>query len=189
MADFKSGFVSIIGRPNVGKSTLLNSLIGEKISIMTSKPQTTRTKITGIRNTENSQIIFIDTPGIHKPKHKLGKVMNEKVNEAIKEVDLLVMLVEPNEKGIEKANMEIIEKVKDSKVPCILVINKIDTIKRTKLLAIIDNYMKANDFVAVVPISALKGDGLEILIEEIEKNMPVGPKYYADDELTTQTER
>lgn len=189
MEQFKSGFVSIIGRPNVGKSTLLNALIGEKISIMTSKPQTTRTKITGILNDEESQIIFIDTPGIHKPKHKLGKVMNETVDESIQEVDLLVFIVEADSEEIGKGDEYIINKIIERNLPCILVINKIDKIKRDKLLALIDSYMKMHNFDAVVPLSALKNDGVRALLDEIKKFIPYGPKYYADDEFTDQTER
>ena len=189
MDNFKSGFVSIIGRPNVGKSTLLNALIGEKISIMTSKPQTTRTKITGILNDEDSQIIFIDTPGIHKPKHKLGKVMNETVDESIQEVDLLVFIVEADSEEIGKGDEYIINKIKERNLPCILVINKIDKIKRDKLLALIDSYMKMHNFDAVVPLSALKNDGVKGLLDEIKKFIPYGPRYYADDEFTDQPER
>ena len=166
MEQFKSGFVSIIGRPNVGKSTLLNRLIGEKISIMTSKPQTTRTKITGILNGENSQIVFIDTPGIHKPKHKLGNVMNQTVNESIKDVDLLIFIVEAEDTQIGKGDMYILQKVIESKIPCILVINKIDKIKRDNLLPIIKQYMDLHNFKAVVPISALNNDGVNILHEQ-----------------------
>lgn len=189
MEQFKSGFVSIIGRPNVGKSTLLNRLIGEKISIMTSKPQTTRTKITGILNGENSQIVFIDTPGIHKPKHKLGNVMNQTVNESIKDVDLLIFIVEAEDTQIGKGDMYILQKVIESKIPCILVINKIDKIKRDNLLPIIKQYMDLHNFKAVVPISALNNDGVNILHEEILKNIPYGPKYYEDDEITNQSEK
>ena len=189
MEQFKSGFVSIIGRPNVGKSTLLNRLIGEKISIMTSKPQTTRTKITGILNGENSQIVFIDTPGIHKPKHKLGNVMNQTVNESIKDVDLLIFIVEAEDTQIGKGDMYILQKVIESKIPCILVINKIDKIKRDNLLPIIKQYMDLHEFKAVVPLSALNNDGVNILYEEILKNIPYGPKYYEDDEITNQSEK
>ncbi len=189
MKEFKSGYVSIIGRPNVGKSTLLNNLIGQKIAIMSNKPQTTRTKITGILNTQNMQAIFIDTPGIHKPKHKLGKIMNEVVDETITEVDVHIFIVEADSQDIGKGDQFIIEKLKDSNIPCILVINKIDKIKREKLLSIIENYMKLHKFDAVVPISALKDDGVDKLINEIEKILPVGPKYYENDELTNQTER
>ena len=189
MEQFKSGFVSIIGRPNVGKSTLLNRLIGEKISIMTSKPQTTRTKITGILNGENSQIVFIDTPGIHKPKHKLGNVMNQTVNDSIKDVDLLIFIVEADDTQIGKGDMYILQKVIESKIPCILVINKIDKIKRDNLLPIIKQYMDLHNFKAVVPLSALNNDGVNILHEEILKNIPYGPKYYEDDEITNQSEK
>lgn len=189
MQEFKSGFVSIIGRPNVGKSTLLNKIIGEKISIMTPKPQTTRTKITGILNRENEQVIFIDTPGIHKPKHKLGRVMNQTVDESIKDVDLLIFIVEAEDEEIGKGDMYILQKVIDSNIPCILAINKIDKIKRDKLLPIISKYQSLHNFVAIVPISALNNDGVNRLIDEIMKNIPVGPKYYEDDEITNLSEK
>lgn len=189
MEQFKSGFVSIIGRPNVGKSTLLNALIGEKISIMTSKPQTTRTRITGILNKEDAQIVFIDTPGIHKPRHKLGNVMNQTVDDSIKDVDLLIFIIEADSEDIGKGDMFILQKVIDSKIPCILVINKIDKVKREKILAIIEKYKELYSFIAIVPLSALNNDGVSILLNEILKNIPLGPKYYEDDEITNLSEK
>lgn len=189
MREFKSGFVSIIGRPNVGKSTLLNALIGEKISIMTSKPQTTRTNIKGILNKENMQIVFTDTPGIHKPKNKLGTFMNKNVNHSMEGIDLLIFIVEADSKEIGKGDMYILEKVKASNMPCILVINKIDKVKRDTLLQYITNFTKLHDFSAIVPISAIKNDGIDGLLVEIEKLLPVGPKFYDDSEITNQSEK
>jgi len=189
MEEFKSGFVSIIGRPNVGKSTLLNALIGEKISIMTSKPQTTRTNIKGILNKENMQIVFTDTPGIHKPKNKLGTLMNKNVNHSMEGIDLLIFIVEADSKEIGKGDMYILEKVKALNTPCILVINKIDKVKRDTLLQYITNFTQLHDFAAVVPISAIKNDGIDGLLVEIEKLLPVGPKFYDDSEITNQSER
>ena len=189
MENFKSGFVSIIGRTNVGKSTLINSLVGEKVAIMANKTQTTRTAIRAIVNRKNSQIVFIDTPGIHKPKHKLGNVMNQTVNDSIKDVDLLIFIVEAEDTQIGKGDMYILQKVIESKIPCILVINKIDKIKRDNLLPIIKQYMDLHNFKAVVPLSALNNDGVNILYEEILKNIPYGPKYYEDDEITNQSEK
>lgn len=189
MEQFKSGFVSIIGRPNVGKSTLLNALIGEKISIMTSKPQTTRTKIKGILNKENAQIVFIDTPGIHKPRHKLGNVMNQAVDDSIKDVDLLIFIVEAEDEEIGKGDMFVLQKVIESNIPCILVVNKIDKIKREKLLAVISKYNSLYQFKAVIPMSALKNDGVDRLMAEILNNLPLGPKYYEDDEITDLSEK
>ncbi|MDD4066642.1 MAG: GTPase Era [Clostridia bacterium] len=189
MGEFKSGFVSIIGRPNVGKSTLLNALIGEKISIMTSKPQTTRTNIKGILNKENMQIVFTDTPGIHKPKNKLGTFMNKNVNHSMEGIDLLIFIVEADSKEIGKGDMYILEKVKASNMPCILVINKIDKVKRDTLLQYITNFTKLHDFSAIVPISAIKNDGIDGLLVEIEKLLPVGPKFYDDSEITNQSEK
>lgn len=189
MREFKSGFVSIIGRPNVGKSTLLNALIGEKISIMTSKPQTTRTNIKGILNKENMQIVFTDTPGIHKPKNKLGTFMNRNVDHSMEGIDLLIFIVEADSKEIGKGDMYILEKVKASNTPCILVINKIDKVKRDILLQYITNFTQLHNFSAVVPISAIKNDGIDRLLVEIEKFLPVGPKFYDDSEITNQSER
>ncbi len=158
MEDFKSGFVSIIGRTNVGKSTLINSLVGEKVAIMTNKPQTTRTAIRAIVNRKNSQIIFIDTPGIHKPKNKLGKTMIDTAFGSVTDVDVILFLIEATSEQIGKGDRIILDKIKEAKRKTILIINKIDLVKREKLLSLIDIYSKEYNFSAVIPISALKND-------------------------------
>ena len=187
--NFKSGFVSIIGRTNVGKSTLINSLVGEKIAIMTSKPQTTRTAIKAIVNRENSQIIIIDTPGIHKPKTKLGKTMNDTAFELAEEVDVILFLIEATSKEIGPGDRRILEKIKESNKKTILIINKIDLVKKEELLALIKLYSAEYDFTGVLPISAIKQDSTEVVLEEIEKNLKVGPAFYDTEEYTDQTMR
>jgi len=187
--NFKSGFVSIIGRTNVGKSTLINSLVGEKIAIMTNKPQTTRTAIKAIVNRKNSQIIIIDTPGIHKPKTKLGKTMNETAFEVAEEVDVILFLIEATSKEIGPGDRRILEKIKESNKKTILVINKIDLVKKEELLALIKLYSAEYDFVGVLPISAIKQDSNEVVLDEIEKNLKVGPAFYDTEEYTDQTMR
>lgn len=189
MEEFKSGFVSIIGRTNVGKSTLINSLVGEKVAIMTNKPQTTRTAIRAIVNREHSQIIFIDTPGIHKPKTKLGNTMIQTAFGSVGEVDIVLFLIEATSKEIGKGDRIIIEKIKEAKKKTILIINKIDLVKREELLQLIDLYRKEYDFNAVIPISALKKDKSQIVLGEIEKLLKPGPAYYDIDEYTDQTMR
>ena len=189
MENFKSGFVTIIGRTNVGKSTLINKLVGQKIAIITSKPQTTRTAIKAIINRENSQIIFTDTPGIHRPKNKLGKLMLETSYSSAKDVDVIVFLIEATEEGIGKGDSRIIEKIKEMNRPTILLINKIDLIKKEDILNVIENYKDTYDFKAIIPISAEKNEGLNLIIDEIEKLLPNGPKYYLDDEFTDQAVR
>ena len=188
MKKFKSGFVSILGRTNVGKSTLINSLIGEKIAITTNKPQTTRTAIKAIVNRENSQIIFIDTPGIHKPKTKLGTTMNETAWGSLTDGDVILFLIEATSDKIGKGDSLILEKLKKAK-NVILVINKIDLVKKEKLLEIISLYSKELDFKAIIPISALNGENTEKILDEIEKYLPEGPAYYSIEEYTDQTER
>ena len=185
----KSGFVAIIGKPNVGKSTLLNRLAGQKIAIVSNKPQTTRTAIKGIINLENAQIIFTDTPGIHKPKNKLGEKMTETIDEATTDVDLMLYLIEATDKGIGTANEFILKKIRDSKAKAILAINKVDLVKKENLLGLIDAYSKAFDFEAIIPISAREDDGIEILLDKIVEVLPEGPVYYPQDEWTDQTER
>ncbi len=185
---FQSGFVSLIGRPNVGKSTLMNHLIGEKIAIISNKPQTTRNKITSILTKENFQCIFIDTPGIHKPKHKLGEYMVKSAENALNEIDVVLMLIEPTEKVLEK-DKYVLEYLKNVKTPVILVINKIDTIEKQKLLQVIDNYRKEYRFAEVVPISAIKGQNTEELLNVIQKYLPEGPQYFPEDMVTDQPER
>lgn len=189
MEKFKSGFVSLIGKTNAGKSTLLNCLVGEKIAITTYKTQTTRTAIKAIINRENSQIIITDTPGIHKGKSKLSKTMIDTAYTMIGEVDCVLFLVDGTEKSISNENEEILEKIRKSKKPTILLINKSDLISKEKILHLIEEYKEKYDFCSIIPISALKNNNTEIVLEEIEKILPEGPKYYEDDEYTDQTMR
>ena len=189
MENFKSGFVSLLGRTNVGKSTLLNSLAGEKIAITTNKTQTTRTAIKAIINRENCQIIITDTPGIHKPKTKLGETMISTAFGVIGEVDVVIFLIEADSEQIGKGDRIILDKIKESNKPCILVINKKDLVKKEKLLKLIDLYRVEYDFEAIIPISALKKQGTEEIIDEILKILPNGPKYYDEEEYTDQTVR
>lgn len=189
MEEFKSGFVSLVGRTNVGKSTLLNSLAKEKIAITANKVQTTRTAIKAILNDDNYQIIITDTPGIHKPKTKLGNTMVETAFTMFSEVDVILFLIEATSEDIGRGDRRILDKIIESKKPCILVINKIDLVEKEKLLNLIDIYRKEYDFKAVVPISATKADGTDNIISELLKLLPNGPKYYADDEYTDQTMR
>ena len=186
---FKSGFVAIVGRPNVGKSTLINAISGQKIAIVSNKPQTTRTAIKGIINRENAQIIFTDTPGIHKPQNKLGEKMEETINEAVNEVDIILYLIEATDKGIGLANEYILNKVKEHKVKTILVINKVDAIKKESILELIKLYSERHDFEAIIPISALNNDGIDILLEKVIELLPEGPAYYDTTEWTDQTEK
>ncbi len=187
MNDLKFGYVAIIGKPNVGKSTLLNTILGQKISIVTEKPQTTRNKILGIKNTPQAQIVFIDTPGIHKPKHKLGEFMVKQSYEAIDLVDLILLMVEP--KIPKELEISIIERLKTIKKPVILLINKIDTINKRDLLPIIDFYKNIFNFIEIIPISALKNDGIDRLIERIIFYLPTGQKLYPVDMVTDLAER
>ena len=189
MENFKSGFVSLLGRTNVGKSTLINSLVGEKVAITTNKTQTTRTAIKAIINKEDCQIIITDTPGIHKPKTKLGNTMISTAFGVIGEVDLILFLIEADSKEIGKGDRLILEKIKESKKPCILLINKIDLVKRENLLKLIELYKDEYSFESIIPISALKSDGIDKIIEEIKKVLPEGPKYYDEEEYTDQTVR
>lgn len=189
MEKFKSGFVSIIGRTNVGKSTLINSLLGEKVAITANKSQTTRTVIKAIINNKNSQIIFTDTPGIHKPKTKLGTTMNDNAWSTIPEVDIILFIVEATSNGIGKGDQMILEKLEESNKKAILVINKIDLIEKEKLLKLIDLYNKEYNFVATIPICATQNENTNKIITEIEKNLPEGPAYYDVEEYTDQTER
>ena len=189
MAEFKSGFVTLIGRTNVGKSTLLNLLVGEKVAAIANKVQTTRTAIKGIVNRPNSQIIFTDTPGIHKPKHKLNETMNETSFSSIPDADVLLFLIEATSEDIGKGDRLILEKIKEAKRKTILIINKIDLVKRETLLKLIDIYSKEYDFEAVIPISATNVKYREPILEEIEKNLTEGPAYYDIEEYTDQTMR
>ena len=189
MEEFKSGFVTLVGRTNVGKSTLLNSLAKEKVAITANKVQTTRTAIKAILNDEKYQIIVTDTPGIHRPKTKLGETMVDTAFTMFSEVDVILFLIEATSDEIGRGDKRILDKIIESKKPCILVINKIDLVQKDKLLNLISLYSKEYDFKAVVPISASKDDGTEAIINELVKLLPVGPKYYADDEYTDQTMR
>ena len=189
MEEFKSGFVSIIGRTNVGKSTLLNSLVGEKVAIMTNKTQTTRTAIRAIVNRKNSQIIFIDTPGIHKPKNKLGNTMIETAFGTISEVDVILFMVEATSKEIGRGDSKILEKLRQTNKKVILIINKIDLVKKEEIAKLIDIYSKEYNFEAIIPISALKNKEIETILDEIEKLLKEGPAYYNIDEYTDQTSR
>lgn len=185
---FKSGFISIIGRPNVGKSTFLNRVIGQKIAIMSDKPQTTRNKIQGVLTREKSQMVFIDTPGIHKPKHKLGEFMVKVSKNTLREVDLIMFMVNAEEK-IGKGDEFIMELLSETNTPVFLVINKIDKIHPDELLEIIDAYREKMDFAEIIPISALEGNNVERLLETIENYLPEGPQYYPSDQVTDHPER
>ncbi len=185
---YKSGFVSVIGRPNVGKSTLLNTVTGQKIAIMSDKPQTTRNTIRGVITNKECQLILIDTPGIHKPKTKLGEYMVNVASETIKEVDLVLFLVEANaQPGAQDIN--IIQQLKQVKTPVFLILNKVDLVSKDKLLAIIDSYSKLMDFKAIIPISALKNDGIDIILKEALDYIPEGPQFFSEDMLTDQPEK
>ena len=189
MAEFKSGFVAILGRTNVGKSTLVNLLVGEKVAATANKVQTTRTAIRGIANRENSQIIFIDTPGIHKPKTKLNETMIETAFGVIGEIDLILFVIEATSEEIGRGDMRILEKIKESNKKTILIINKIDLVKREKLLQLIDMYQKEYNFESIIPISSLKEKYRDAILDEIEKNLKQGPAYYNTEEYTDQTLR
>lgn len=188
--NFKSGYVSVVGRPNVGKSTLLNAIIGEKISAISSKPQTTRQNITFIHTDDDSQIIFLDTPGIQRPKNKLGEFMLTESKESINEADVITYIVDTS-KRIGKAERSIIDILKEyeGKLPIILLINKVDTIKKDELLEIISMYAKEEIFNEIIPISAMKNDGVDIYIETLKKYLKPGPMYYPEDMITDKNER
>ncbi|HEX9060363.1 MAG TPA: GTPase Era, partial [Clostridia bacterium] len=183
---FKSGFVTLIGRPNVGKSTLLNLLAGEKISIISDKPQTTRNSIKTVVTTEDSQMVFIDTPGIHKPKNKLGEFMVSAARETFSEVDVVLFLVEATSTTPGAGDLFIVEQLKNLKTSVFLIINKIDLVSKEQLLPIISKYKELMDFDAIIPVSAAKNDGVELLVEQLKKHLPEGPKYFPDDMLTDQ---
>ena len=185
---YTSGFVSVIGRPNVGKSTLVNSLIGQKIAIMSDKPQTTRNKILCVLTLSDSQILFIDTPGIHKPKHKLGEYMVRQAEATLKEVDVILFVVDATEE-MGAGEKYILERLAAVKTPVILIVNKIDLIQKEKLLPIIDNYRAHYQFAAVVPVSAIRKENLAGLVDEIKGRLLPGPQYYPDDMVTDQPER
>lgn len=185
---FKSGFIAIAGRPNVGKSTLLNAIVGEKLAITSSKPQTTRNRITGIRNTEDGQFIFLDTPGIHHAKTPLNRYMVKEATSAFGEVDLILLLVEAD-RGFDPDDGLILESLPAPGVPVFLVINKIDLVEKLKLLPLIDRFRGLYDFREIVPVSAATGDGVGLLLDLIRDAMPVGPKLFPDDMFTDNSER
>ncbi len=187
--NFKSGFVTIIGRPNVGKSTLMNRLIGQKIAITSNKPQTTRNRIqTVYTDMEKGQIIFLDTPGIHKAKNKLGEYMVNVAEKTLNEVDVILWLVEPTN-YIGAGEQHIIEQLKKTDTPVILIINKIDTVEKEKVFEYIDTYRKVYDFAEIIPTSALRGQNTEDIIDSIFKYLTYGPMFYDEDTVTDQPER
>ena len=186
MENFKSGFVTVIGRTNVGKSSIINSLVGEKVSAITNKPQTTRKNIKGIINRENSQIIIIDTPGIHKPKSKLGNAMIESAISSIPDVDVVVYVIDASEPKVDEKTLKTIKK---SDKPTILIINKIDLIDATKLALKIEQYKDLHDFKAIIPVSVKQRKNLQEIVKEIERNLKEGPAYYSIEEYTDQTLR
>lgn len=185
--EHKSGFVAIIGRPNVGKSTLLNRIIGQKIAIMSDKAQTTRNKIQGIHTTPTSQIVFIDTPGIHKPQHRLGDFMVETAYSALNEVDVILFMVDA-EQGRGRGDDFIMERLKERKTPIFLVLNKIDQVHPDQLLPLIDSYQKELPFAEIIPISAAEGNNVERLLTVVESYMPAGPQYYPEDQVSDHPE-
>lgn len=186
--NFKSGFVAIIGRPNVGKSTLMNHLIGQKIAITSQKPQTTRNKIQTVYTCEDGQIIFLDTPGIHKAKNKLGEYMVNVAEQTLKDVDVILWLVEPTT-YIGAGEKHIAEQLQKTSLPVILVINKVDTVKKEDILQVIDNYRKLYDFAEIIPASALRGQNTKDIVNSLFKYMPYGPMFYDEDTVTDQPQR
>ncbi len=187
MTTHKSGFVAIVGRPNVGKSTLLNRVVGQKIAIMSDKAQTTRNKIQGVYTTDDAQLIFIDTPGIHKPKHRLGDFMVETAYSALREVDVTLFMISADQKR-GKGDDFIIERLRQSQTPVFLVINKIDKVHPDALLAIIEDYSSQMDFAEIVPISATEGNNFETLMKLLIEEMPEGPQYFPEDQITDHPE-
>ena len=205
MKEFKSGFVAVIGKTNVGKSSIINRLVGEKVSAIANKPQTTRTRIKGIVNRPNSQIIFLDTPGLHKSKSKLGNVMVENAIASIPEADIVLYVIDASEykhinnknednineenKFLKSVDNKIIEKIKEANKKTILIINKIDLIDKEQLANIINNFKDLYDFKAIIPVSIEKNKNVEDILDEIEKNLKEGPAYYDTEEYTDQTLR
>lgn len=185
---FKSGFVAIIGRPNVGKSTLMNQVIGQKIAIMSDKPQTTRNKIHGVYTSEHQQIVFLDTPGIHKRQSKLGDYMNQTALNTLGEVEAALFLIDASE-GLGGGDRYIAEQLKNIRTPVILVMNKIDKIEPEALLPLIETYRKLHDFAEIVPVSAMLGSNVSTLLEQLGKYLPEGPQYYPDDQVTDHPEQ
>jgi len=189
MEQFKSGFAAFIGRPNAGKSTMLNQLIGEKIAIVSDKPQTTRTRIQGVLTLPQGQIIFVDTPGVHKPGYRLNRRMMQAVIDAIESVDVLLLIVDATT-GFGHGDRFVLDLIKQASTPSFLLLNKIDLIKdKSELLPLIDFYQKEHDFKEIIPVSALVGDGKEVLLNKLLEYLPEGPMYFSEDDLTDQPER
>lgn len=188
MNNYKSGFVTLIGRPNVGKSTLMNRLIGQKIAITSNKPQTTRNRIQTVYTCDEGQIIFLDTPGIHKAKNKLGEYMVSVAERTLKEVDVILWLVEPST-FIGAGEQHIAEQLRSVKTPVFLVINKIDTVEKAEILKFIAAYKDIVNFAEIIPVSALKGENTDDLLQAMMKYLPTGPQYYDEDTITDQPER
>ncbi len=186
---FKSGFVTLVGRPNVGKSTLLNLLTGEKIAITSSKPQTTRHAIQTVVTRESFQVVFVDTPGMHRPKNKLGEFMMKSALKTLMDVDVILYLVEATDKAIGPGDVSIMEELAKAGTPVILVINKVDLVSKESILPLIDQYSKVFDFEEIVPVSALDSRTAELILSVIEKYLPEGEKFYPDDMLTDQPEK
>lgn len=184
----KSAMITIAGRPNVGKSTLLNALVGEKIAIVSNKPQTTRNRISAVLNQDNTQFVFMDTPGFHKPRTKLGDYMLQVVNESVADVDAVMLLVEPIA-NVGKQEQALIAQLRATHAPAVLVINKIDTVEKEALLAVIAAYQQEYDFDAIVPISARRRDGLDVLLQQLQKYAVEGPQFFPDGMITDQPER
>ena len=185
---FRSGFIGIIGRPNVGKSTLFNAIIGEKISIIANKPQTTRNKITGIKNLPEAQLIFLDTPGIHKATTPMNRVMVKTARDTFGDADILLMLVDA-QSGVHSQDKFLIEGLVEIKIPVFLVINKIDLVEKQMLLPLIDKFRTLYNYNEIIPVSAVKGEGIDDLLETIKKHLPEGPQYFAEEEFTDASER
>lgn len=185
---YKSGFITIIGRPNVGKSTFMNRVIGQKIAIMSDKPQTTRNKIQGVLTQDNAQLIFIDTPGIHKPKHKLGDFMVKVAEHTLNEVDVIMFMINAEE-GYGRGDQFILDRLQNVSNPVFLIINKIDQVHPDQLLPLIEQYKDKCDFEEIIPISALEGNNVDHLIEVLTKHLPEGPQYYPEDQVTDHPER
>ena len=181
----RSGFIALVGRPNVGKSTLLNQILGEKIAIISDKPQTTRTRILGVRHLPKAQLVFLDTPGIHKPLYRLNQRMVRVALNVLDEVDLVFFLVEATE-GVGAGDRYVVERLKERAVPVVLVINKVDLVQKGRLLPLIDTYRRMHEFAEIVPVSALTGDGVNRLVEIAVRFMPAGPVYFEDDVVTDQ---
>lgn len=187
-APYRSGFVALVGRPNVGKSTLLNRILGEKVAIISDKPQTTRTRVLGVKHLPGAQVVFLDTPGIHKPKLRLNQRMVESALQALDEVDLAFFMVEATEEP-GPGDRFVLERLKERDVPVVLVINKVDLVKKPRLLPLIDEYRRLHEFAEIVPVSAKTGDGVDRLVDLALARMPEGPSYFAEDVVTDQPMR